>query len=251
MKIAVCGLGRAGKALAHKIISDGKDELSLVINREESSTVGKDAGEVLEMYALNVPVVGVNECCSYLEERKVDVIIDFSNKETTLRMLQLLKDKDFSYVICTTNFDENQLELIRDTGACFKKGLIYAPNLTIGINLLMDFVKRLSRIVPDFDFEIVERHSKGKPRVTTTAKVIASKIDREDVPISSVRVGGYVGVHEVVAANKNERITIEHESFTREAFANGALYAARFVTDNKSGYFEMSDAVSLDMWDEK
>ena len=123
-------------------------------------------------------------------------------------------------------------------------GAVYAPNLTLGINLLMDFASELSETLPsDFDFEIIERHFKEKSRVTATAKIIAEKIGRDDINISSVRLGGYVGIHEVTCANKNERITIIHESFSRQAFADGAVLAANFIKD-KTGFYYMSDVVN-------
>lgn len=243
MRIAICGFGRAGKSLAHKIVTEGEHVLCAVLNRDESASVGKDSGELLEMPANGIKVTPISDAVKVLTEAKADVVIDFSNKDTTLKLAKICIDAPVSYVVCTTSFSNEQLIELKSIGEKFNKGLIYAPNLTVGINLLMDFVRQISLMLPDFDFEIVERHSKGKPRVTTTAKVIASKIERDEVPISSVRVGGYVGVHEVTAANKNERITIVHESFTREAFAHGALLAASYINRNPSGYHEMSDVI--------
>lgn len=242
MRIAVCGLGRAGKVLARKIIEDGKDELCCAICRDESTIADQDVGTVLGMSERGIPVVPISGTAKELVNRDVDVVIDFSNKNTTLKMAKICAENDISMVVCTTNFEQEELEELRSIGEHSSKGLIYAPNLTIGINLLMEFVERISKLLPDFDFEIVERHRKEKKKVTTTAKLIAKRIDRDNVPISAIRVGGYVGVHEVTAANENERLTIVHESFSRDAFANGALMAARYIID-KSGYHEMSDVI--------
>ena len=242
MRIAVCGLGRAGKVLAKKIISEKKDTLCCAICREESLTAGKDVGEVLEMYNLDIPVVTIPNALDELLKRNVDVVIDFSNKVTTLKIAEVCANNNIAMVVCTTNFDPEELESLKAIGEKSTHGLIYAPNLTIGINLLISFVERVSKLLPDFEFEIIERHRKGKSKPTTTAKLIAKHICRDDVPISSVRVGGYVGIHEVTAANENERLTIVHESFTRNAFANGAIFAANYIF-GKSGYHEMTDAV--------
>lgn len=242
MKIAVCGLGRAGKALAQKIISEGLDELCCAVCRDGSLTADKDIGTVLGMPEKGVPVVRYSACAEEMRKKNVDVVIDFSHKDTSLKMARLCAEHEISMVVCTTNFEEEELEELKRIGACAKKGLVYAPNLTVGINLLIEFVERISKLLPGFDFEIVERHGKGKKRVTSTAKLIASRIDRDSVPISAVRVGGYVGLHEVTAADENERLTIIHESFSRSAFANGALLAARYIA-GKSGYHEMSDVI--------
>jgi 4-hydroxy-tetrahydrodipicolinate reductase len=242
MRIAVCGLGRAGKVLARKIIEDGRDELVCAICREESDIANQDVGTVLGMYELDIPVVPIPAAAGELVKRKADVVIDFSNKNTTLRMAKICAENYISMVVCTTNFEKEELLELKRIGETSEKGLIYAPNLTIGINLLMEFVERISKLLPDFDFEIIERHRKEKKKVTTTARLIAERIDRDNVPISAIRVGGYVGVHEVTAANENERLTIVHESFSRDAFANGALMAARYIL-GKSGYHEMSDVI--------
>lgn len=240
MKIAIMGLGRAGKVLVKKVLQSRQDELVCGICRKESGNKGKDIGMILEMPRQGIPVLDMDEFCSFTDTHDVDVIIDFSHKSASLKLAEICAQKDIGLVVCTTDFNENEIDILKNSVR--ENSLIYAPNLTIGINLLMEFVERISKILPDFDFEIIERHMKGKPPVTTTAKRIASVIQRDDVPISSVRVGGYVGVHEVTAANENERLTIVHESFTRNAFASGALMAARYIC-GKSGYYEMKDVI--------
>ncbi len=242
MRIAVCGLGRAGKALAHKIIQDKKDILCCAICRDESVTANDDVGNVLEMPVLDIPVIPISKVANELMERRVDVVVDFSHKNTTLQLAEICQRINVSLIVCTTNFEGEELDALRNIGEHAKAGLVYAPNLTIGVNLLMLFVEKISKMVPDFDFEIVERHRKDKKKITTTAKLIAQRIERDNVPISSVRLNGYVGVHEVTATNENERITIVHESFSREAFASGALMAARYIV-GKQGYHEMSDVI--------
>lgn len=242
MRIAVCGLGRAGKVLARKIIEDDKDELCFSICRETSQSANQDVGEVLGMRELGIPIVPISSSEQAFDKYKVDVVIDFSHKDMTLRMSEICAANNVGIVVCTTNFGQEELEKLKNIGQRTSNGMIYAPNLTIGINLLMEFVERVSLLVPDFDFEIIERHRKEKKKITTTAKLIASRIRRDHIPISSVRVGGYVGVHEVTAANENERLTVVHESFSRTAFANGALMAARYIV-GKSGYHEMSDVI--------
>lgn len=242
MRIAVCGLGRAGRALIHKILTEKKDELCCAVCRDSSEKVGQDIGIFLGMRHLGIPVVPVCAAALELVQRHVDVVIDFSHKSMTLEMARICADHGISMAACTTNFEENELLELKKVAGQSEKGMVYAPNLTIGINLLMEFAGRISRLLPDFDFAIVERHCKDKKKVTTTAKKIADCIDREQVPISAVRAGGYVGVHEVTAANEHERLTIIHESFSRAAFADGALLAAAYIVDRK-GYYEMSDVM--------
>ena len=221
MNIAVCGMGRAGKELARKIILDSENQLVMGICRDTSLTAGKDIGELIGMAPTETYLYRLSESGQALREKEVDVVIDFSGKETSLKLAEICNKSKKNLVICTTNFTRYEQDFLEELGRSGEFGLVYAPNLTLGINLLMEFVAKLSRILPEFDFEIVERHRKDKPRVTTTAKLISKAIDRGETPISSVRAGGYVGVHEVTAASEEERITIEHESFSRKAFAKG------------------------------
>lgn len=170
MRIAVCGLGRAAQALIHKILTDKKHELCCAVCRDDSVKVGLDIGIFLDMRYLDIPAIPVCVAASELLQRNVDVVIDFSHKSMTLEMAHICADHGISMVACTTNFEEGELLELKRVAGRSQKGLVYAPNLTIGINLLMEFVGGISKILPDFDFAIVERHCKDKKRVTTTAK---------------------------------------------------------------------------------
>lgn len=242
MNIAVCGLGRAGKELVRKVVAESEHQIVMGICRDNSDKAGKDIGELAGVAPTKTYAFELSKCENILKEKNVDVVIDFSNKSTSLQLASICRYAGKKLVICTTNFTEEEQLYLQGLCNDLEFGLVYAPNLTVGINLLMEFVEKLSRVLPEFDFEIVERHCKDKPRVTTTAKLIAQVINREDTTISSVRAGGYVGVHEVTAASEEERITIEHESFSRKAFAKGALLAAKFV-QYKVGFFNMRDVV--------
>ena len=66
-----------------------------------------------------------------------------------------------------------------------------------------------------------------------------------EIPINAVRAGGVVGKHEVMIVGEEDKIEISHESFSRKAFAQGAIKAAKFI-HKKSGYYEMRDVLDLD-----
>ena len=243
MNMAICGLGKAGQALAHKIITEKDHTLTLALCRDTSLTKGKDVGELLEMPALGIPIIPLPQCEKALRETHTDVIIDFSGKSTSLLLAEICKKTQVHLVICTTNFTMAEQRQVRELALAGQVGIVFAPNLTLGINLLMGFVKKISKILLDFDFEIIERHRKDKPKVTTTAQLISNAIDRGQTPISSIRAGGYVGIHEVTAVSEDERVTIVHESFSRNAFARGAIMAAEYVI-GKAGYYEMDSVIN-------
>ena len=243
MNICVCGIGKAGKAIIEKILKLSQYKLCSVISKDGTEEIGKDLGEFLNTTYLDIPILSLYNCEREIVDKKIDIIVDFSSHTATIPLLKLCNKVNSKLIICTTNHSELTIEEIKKFTLENKLGVIYAPNLTLGINLLMDFVADLSKILLDFDFEIIERHCKDKPKITTTAKIISKKINRGDINISSVRVGGYVGIHEVTCANENERITIIHESFTRQAFANGAMLAVDFIKDKK-GFYLMDDVIN-------
>lgn len=242
MKVAVCGIGKAGQS-AINMINDCQDiRLELVINREESQSIGKNVGLYMGQKSSDVYVYSIKNCKEELSNKKIDVIIDFSNRTLTKELLIICEEMKINLVICTTDFSEEEEKEIAEVGERKKIGIVYAPNLTIGINLLMDFTKKISKISQGFNYEIIEYHRKEKRIPSTTAQKISETIEGRNVPIHSIRAGNYTGVHEVVIANENESIKIKHESLNRGAFANGAILAARFVL-NRKGFFKMSDVI--------
>lgn len=244
MNIAICGFGRAARALAEIVMKSEKYDLKVVICREESEKVGKDIGEILygEGKLSNINILPLSQIEKFIEEYNVDVIIDFSHRDMVYPLIELCGKLNAKLVICTTNHSEGDTSNFIQMAKSLEIGIVYAPNLTLGINMLIDFVKKMSRVFSDFNFEIIEKHPMGKPLVTNTARIISESIGRQDTPIHSIRLDGYVGVHQVIASNGYEKIVIEHESFSRGAFANGALLAADYIIEKK-GFYLMQEVV--------
>lgn len=238
MRLALCGLGKAGKAFVRYVTEKEDDELVCVLCRDKSSTAGRKVSEITGIVTLQELVVKkISEFDN--SDFNVDVIIDFSASSTSIELVELCCKNKINLVICPTNFNDEQLEYIERKVLLSEIGVIYAPTLTRGINILMDFVSTLTKY-QEYHFEIIERHSKNKLAPTKTAQHISKAINRADTHISSIRLDGYVGVHEVSATDGCERITIVHESFSRDAFVRGALRAADFIK-NKSGFYQITD----------
>ena len=236
MNIALCGLGRAGKQFVEETIKSNKYKLCKVLCRDSSQTAGKQVKELTDM---NVPDNLVVERISDFDNRdNINVIVDFSSNPTTFSLLEICCKYGISLVICPTNFTDIELQYIKETALTNNIGVVFAPTLTVGVNMLIDFVTKFSSLFTDFDFAIVEKHGKNKSKPTKTAEIIKDSIYRKSADILSVRLDGYVGVHEVIATNDTECITIKHESFSRKAFVNGALVAADFIKEKK-GYYNI------------
>ncbi len=242
MRLAVCGMGKTGKVMMQYLLGNKTEELVLGINRDSSETVGMDIGDVMGIPVQNVPVVGMSNLCQHIAEKCVDGLIDFSHKSLSLQLLRELADfRELSMVICTTNYTDSEKVELHMLLHKFAGGVIYADTLSLGINVLRRFAAKEVKLLPGFQFDIVEKHIAAKPKPTSTAIKISEAVGR-DTPIHSVRMGGYVGIHELTAADTYERLTITHESFTREAFARGAMLALRFLSGRR-GVYSMDDVL--------
>ena len=101
--------------------------------------------------------------------------------------------------------------------------------------------KILKNIAPYTDVEIIEEHFKSKKEVSGTAIKITEALSLEKDIIKSVRAGGIVGRHEIIFGFPYQTVRLIHESITREAFGNGALFAAQNLVGRKKGLYSMED----------
>lgn len=250
LHVALCGLGRAGTELVRTIADRNDIEISAAFCRVNSEREGKDIGILAQTQEMGIKAREIREVEKVFAVRKIDAVIDFSNPQASMILIEACKKWGVPAVICTTGFSDEELLWMRSLTRDKSFGLVYAPNVTIGINVLMSALKTIAQALPFFDYQITETHHSKKTDIPSgTAKKIANvlkselKMEENDVPINSVRAGGYVGVHEVMAVGDFERLTITHESFSRRAFANGALHAAKYIAHRK-GYYEMTDIIS-------
>ena len=246
MKIALCGLGKAGLQLAGLITQKPEHKLIMAFCRDGGKKAGKTISDVYPYKGFTSPIYEVGKAEEAFAENKPDVLIDFSNKEATLKILPACAKYGVKMVVCTTNFSAGDIALMRRTaGETPGFSLVLAPNITLGVNVLMMLTKKTAQLLPQFDYAITEKHHSRKTDVSATAKKIADMLKgilKKPVSLNSIRAGGYVGLHEVMAVSEYERITLIHESFSRQAFANGALVAAQYIA-GREGFYEMEDVV--------
>lgn len=247
MNLALCGLGRAGLQLAGLVVQKPEHTLEMAFCRDGSKRAGKTISDVFPYKGFSAPIYEVSDAEHVFSERKPDVLIDFSNRAATMQLLPVCARYGVKIVVCTTDFTERQFATMRDTAANTPGfSLVLAPNVTLGVNVLMMLCEQVARCLPEYDFAITEKHHNKKKDVSATARKLAdgiSNILKRPVPLNSIRAGGYVGLHEVMAVGEYERITLIHEAFSRQAFASGALLAADFAR-TRDGFFEMRDVVN-------
>lgn len=255
-RVCLIGLGRTGMEIARIIIDQRDMKLVGAICSDFSSKAGKDIGEVLNLPPIGAKVYTSNQLKFVIDKLKPDVFVDFSNYKATMKNVKTISENGIGLIIGTTGFSKTDLMRMMVLSKKNGSGVLYAPNITLGVNVMMLLSNIAARILPDYDFEITEAHHKfKKDSPSGTALKIADEIEKslessgvevnEDIPIHAIRAGGIVGRHQLMIAGENDKIEIVHESFSRKAFAAGALRGIRFVK-NKKGFFEMRDVLDLE-----
>lgn len=198
-------------------------------------------------------------------EIKGDVIIDFSNRDAINALLLDAKELKIPLVICTTGLKEEDLKLMEEISK--EIPIFKSANMSLGINLLINLLKKSSQLLYDsgFDIEIIEKHHNKKidsPSGTALmlADVISSSIDddikytydrsnvynkrrKEEIGIHGVRGGTIVGEHDIMFAGTDEIITFSHSAQSKNVFAVGAIKAAIFLQSQIKGIYNMEDLI--------
>ncbi len=243
LTIGLFGFGRTGSVVAREIINEDGMELRWVI-RKSNHNVGEYASRLLsfphdEGMIFSAQEVDFN---TFYRDNAVDVIIDFSNSSSINEYREAAK-YGIHIVSAISRYTEEEFEQLRELSK--ETAVLYSPNISIGVNFLIEASKLLKKIAPNADIEIVEEHFRDKKETSGTALRIADdlKLDSSQC-VKSVRVGGIVGTHEVIFGLPNQTIRIKHESLNRAAFGQGAIYAARWIVQRERDMFAMEDAIA-------
>ncbi len=190
-----------------------------------------------------------------------DVVIDFSHPAMLGNVIKYCSDNSVGAVIATTGLSNEQTEEINELSK--KVAVFRSANMSLGINLLINLVKKAASILEDkFDIEIIEKHHNQKIDAPSgTALMIADEISKtltndpsyvydrhsvrkkrtkNEIGLHAVRGGTIVGEHDVIFAGNDEIIEINHKAMSKEIFAVGSIKAAKFIADKKYGMYNMS-----------
>ena len=246
LSIGLFGFGRTGSLVANEIIKDEDCELNWVL-RKSTKNEGEYASHLLgfdhdEGQIFSIAHVDFN---SFYSDNRVDVIIDFSISNAVNEYKNAVK-YGTRIVSAISNYEKEEIEQLRELSR--ETAVLYSPNITLGINFLIEASKVLQKVAPNADIEIIEEHFRGKNDVSGTALRIAEdlSLDKEK-HVNSIRVGGIVGRHEVVFGLPNQTIRIIHETLNRAAFGQGAIYAAKWIMGKNKSLYSMEEALSLIM----
>ena len=243
--IAGC-CGRMGRAIATLALEDSMFAVRGALEAPGHAALGQDYGTFLGLpKPLGVAVV--DDAAAAM--RPADVVIDFTLPEATLAHVGVARQLRKAIVIGTTGLTPPQMEAIRDAAKSI--AVVVSPNMSAGVNVLMELARTAAERLRGFDVEVVESHHRHKKDAPSgTAKRLAEVLARargqsaEQIPVHAVRAGDIVGDHTVILAGPSERLEITHRAHSREVFARGALRAAQFVQGRAPGLYDMTDVLA-------
>lgn len=254
IKVCLLGIGRTGQEIARVLLECENVKLVGGICSANNSNIGMDLGDILGIGHIGAEIYSVADLEKVIFKLKPDVVIDFSNHNATMKCAEIFARMKVNMVIGTTGFSDKDILELQDLTLRYHNGIVLAPNITVGINVMMFLANIAAGLLHNYDFQIFETHHKHKKDAPSgTAIKLAGEIEKsletvgvisKEIPISAFRAGGVVGKHEVLIVGENDKIEISHESFSRKAFALGAVKAVNFIHE-KSGYYEMSNVLDL------
>lgn len=234
MRVGLMGYGRAGRAVARVLAEDARFELCWIARRHAGE------GEHMDERP-DVPIVGLagTDLNHWFDTHPVDAIVDFSEADTLFLYGEELRRGGLTLVSAISAYsDEHQRYLRELAGQC---RIMSSPNITLGINFLLMAAKLLRDFAPFADVEVVEQHFRDKPEVSGTARRIAESLELEEDRITSLRVGGIVGHHEVIFGFPHQTVRLIHDSIRREAFGTGAAFALLELSSHAPGIYSFDD----------
>ncbi|MDI3318695.1 4-hydroxy-tetrahydrodipicolinate reductase [Pinibacter soli] len=242
IRIGLFGFGKTGKQVAGEFLNDKHFELVWVVRRNETD-LGKYASHLLGHEFKAGKLFSVNDIGpDFYRKNPVDVLVDFSSSDG-IQYYEAAAEQGIKIISAISKYEEQDFQLLEKLKS--KTAMLYSPNITLGVNFLLIASQVLQKIAPHADIEIVEEHFRKKNETSGTALKIAETLGLEkDKHVNSIRVGGIVGKHEVIFGLPNQTIRIIHESISRAAFGQGAIFAAKWLIEQAAGLYNMENYIT-------
>ena len=253
-------MGRRILALAH----EAGLGIAGAVEFKGAPTIGQDAGELASVGNLGVSVSDDLAAVA----RGDAVAVDFSSPEATLPNLEIAAKAGMPIVVGTTGL--SAADRARAEALAASMPTLMAPNMSLGVNVLLSLVKdAVTRIGDGFDCEVVEiHHNKKKDAPSGTALALAETAARarsldpekalvltreglvgertgDEIGVVALRGGDNVGEHTVMLVGTGERIELTHRASSRDCLASGAVKAAAWLDGKPAGLYSMRDVIGL------
>lgn len=265
IKLVIAGAaGRMGKIILQLASQDKTFKITGATEQRGHAALGQDVGSLVGQDLMGVKVT--QDAVSAL--RHADVMIDFSHFSAVPNHLKAAVQTKTACVIGTTGIPPATLKLIKI--ASKKIPIVQSPNMSVGVNLLFKLAELAGSVLDEsYDLEIMEVHHRMKkdaPSGTALKllEILAKARGRDmkkdvvygregeigprrkgKIGVFAFRGGDVVGDHTVSFLGDGERIELVHKASSREAFARGALLAAKFLANKKHGLYHMQQILEM------
>ena len=260
IRIAINGAGgRMGRRLVALGAADGALAVAAAIDSDKHPRLGDDAGVIAGVEPLGVPL-------SATLEADVDAVVDFSLPAGTEAALAVCLEKKLPLVVATTALAVEQVAALE--AASKKIPILYAPNMSLAVNLTMKLAEVAAAALKDHDadVEIIERHHRYKedsPSGTALefGRIIADRMGQTthshgrqgrpgrrphgEIGYHAVRVGDNPGEHTIVFGMLGETVELTVRASNRDCYALGALAGAKFIAGKPPGMYAMREVLGL------
>jgi 4-hydroxy-tetrahydrodipicolinate reductase len=262
LKLCVAGAaGRMGNAVIHEAAAKGH-QITGAIEAPGNPYVGKTLRELC-ICDFDTRILGsdrISEACI-----GADVYVTFTAPAAEVQNVPAVAALGKRVVLGTTGFTEEQNHQIREA-VQGKVPAVFAPNFSVGVNILFKLAQALKAFPQEYTFSISEIHHTGKKDAPSgTAKKLGQIITDirgysrivygregmsprkpEELEIAAIRAGGVPGIHDIIVAGPHEMLRIEHVAFSRSALAQGAVYTAEWISrQTQPRIFSMEDVLGL------
>ncbi len=267
MKVTVMGAaGRMGRAVLDSLYQEEDLTLAAAVEKKGNPSLGRDVGALIGIDTWGVLLS--NQVKEGIKQG--EVVIDFTAAAETLLILKEAVVQKRPMVIGTTGFTAEQEQKINQ--AAQKIPIVLSPNMSVGVNVMFRLLSEAARALgAGYDVEILEFHHRQKkdaPSGTAlrmgeviahsrgTALPHVGRFSRQgaigprqigEIGVQSLRGGDVIGDHTTIFAGPGERIEITHRAQSRNNFARGALMAARWVSHQAPGLYDMMDVLNLNL----
>jgi 4-hydroxy-tetrahydrodipicolinate reductase len=262
LKLCIAGAaGRMGNAIIAEATAKGH-QISGATEASNSPCIGKTLRE-LGIAESNTTIQGSDRLAEAVAE--ADVYISFTSPAAEIVNIPIVANMGKRIVLGTTGFtpEQNQQIIVAMNG---KVPAVFSPNYSVGVNILFKLAEALKAFPQGYDFSINEIHhtcKKDAPSGTAKklAEIIAATRDYDkivygregisprqsgELEVTALRAGGVPGIHDLIVAGPYEMLRIEHTAFSRNGLAQGAVYAAEWLSkQDEPKVFSMADVLGL------
>lgn len=261
IRLVISGItGKMGRVLAKVALQSNDIELKAGIVSKDDPFRNLTLND-LHIANSEAPIYDIEQSSKILKE--TDVVISFTTPLAEVENIPVICRANVCLVLGTTGFTNEQFSFLQSEAS--KVPTVISSNFSVGANVMLYLASLTARALLNFDFSIIEAHHRTKmDSPSGTALSIASEVNKikgyteistgrtgrsirtdRELEIFSIRSGGIPGMHILLAGGDHEILKIEHNVFSREAFAKGALLAARWVLNKPPGIYTMKDVLDL------